>query len=112
MNCVQGIQDLHRQGIRFLAISQNIDTDESSPTTRFMLTILAAVAELEREMIRERVMAGLKNARAKGVRLGRRAVVVDRVRAAEMHKRGMSVRQIAAKLNVSRSVAHKAVQSA
>ena len=111
VNCVQGIQDLHRQGIRFLAISQNIDTDESSPTTRFMLTILAAVAELEREMIRERVMAGLKNARAKGVRLGRRAVVVDRVRAAEMHKRGMSVRQIAAKLNVSRSVAHKAVQA-
>jgi DNA invertase Pin-like site-specific DNA recombinase len=110
-DCLTGLQALKSQGIRFIATSQNIDTDESNPLAHLLLHILAAVAQFEREMIRERVMAGLKNARAKGVRLGRRAVVVDRVRAAEMHKRGMSVRQIAAKLNVSRSVAHKALQA-
>jgi DNA invertase Pin-like site-specific DNA recombinase len=111
LTCVQGIQDLARQGIRFLAISQSIDTDESNPTTRFLLTILAAVAELEREMIRERVMAGLKNAKAKGVQLGRRRVVFDRGRAAEMKKRGMSVRQIARKLGISKSTAQNGLKA-
>ncbi len=57
---IGGIQELVGLKIRFIAVTQNIDTDESNPMARFLLHIMAAFAELEREMIRERVTAGLK----------------------------------------------------
>src|SRR2546427_4465067 len=62
-NCLDGISALRSHGVRFLAVSQNIDTDETNPTARLMLHILAAVAEFERELIRERVASGVANAR-------------------------------------------------
>jgi hypothetical protein len=49
-HCVRSIQELVSLGIRFLAATQNIDTDESNPTSQFILHIFAAVAELEREI--------------------------------------------------------------
>ena len=67
---------------------------------RFFTTVLAAVAELEREMIRERVMAGMKIARAAGKDLGRPRRVFDRAKALEMRQAGMSWRAIAAELGV------------
>src|SRR5579871_3642777 len=68
-NCLDGIEALRAAGVRFLAVSQSIDTDEANPTARLLLHILASVAEFEREMIRERVCAGVKNAKRKGKRL-------------------------------------------
>lgn len=47
------MQELASLGVRFLAATQNIDTDESNPTSRFLLHVFAAFAELEREMIRD-----------------------------------------------------------
>jgi putative DNA-invertase from lambdoid prophage Rac len=51
---IRSIQELVSLGVRFVAVTQNIDADESNPMSRFMLHIMAAFAELEREMIRER----------------------------------------------------------
>jgi len=99
-NCLDGIEALRAHGVRFLAISQNIDTDESNPTSRLMLHILAAVAEFERELIRERVCAGVRNARQKGKRLGRPKRVFDRQRAVELRQQGRSLPQIARELGV------------
>ena len=76
--CLDGIESLRAHGIRFLAVSQSIDTDESNPTSRLLLHILASVAEFEREFIRERVRAGVKSAKHQGKQLGRRQVVFDR----------------------------------
>ena len=56
---------------RFIATTLNIDTDEGNPTAKFLLHILAAFAELEREMIRKRVRTGLRTAKANGKALGR-----------------------------------------
>ena len=70
-DCIRSIQELVSLGVRFLAVTQNLDTDESNPMSRFLLHILAAFAELEREMIRERVRAGLRVAQANGKALGR-----------------------------------------
>src|SRR5580704_10213833 len=56
-NCLDGIEALRAHGVRFLAVSQSIDTDESNPTAKLLLHILASVAEFERELIRERVRA-------------------------------------------------------
>jgi putative DNA-invertase from lambdoid prophage Rac len=106
-NCLDGIEALRTNGVRFLAVSQSIDTDESNPTARLLLHILASVAEFEREIIRERVCAGVKNAKAKGKQLGRRKVVFDRARAREMNAGGASLRDIAAALQVGRGTVHR-----
>src|SRR5688572_5374229 len=63
---IKSIQELIALGIRFLAVTQNIDTEESNPMSRFMLHIFAAFAELEREMIRERVTSGIRVAKTNG----------------------------------------------
>ena len=90
-------------------MSQNIDTDETNPTSRLMLHILAAVAEFEREMIRERVCAGVKNARQKGKRLGRPKAIFDRQRAVELRQQGQSFPQIARELGVGLGTVVRAI---
>ena len=72
-----------------------------------MLYILAAVAEFEREMIRERVMAGLTSAKHRGKQLGRRKLLFDRERALSLHRAGKSIRAIADALHVNRGTLHR-----
>ena len=67
----QQLAALTSYGVRFIAVSQAIDTDASNPSSRLMLTILAGVAEFEREIIRERTLAGVRAAQARGKVLGR-----------------------------------------
>ena len=71
LNLNQHLASLTSYGIRFIATSQGIDTDQSNPTSRLMLHILASVAEFERELIRGRTVAGMKAARARGQHVGR-----------------------------------------
>jgi len=74
------------------------------------MTVLGAVAELERSLIAERVRAGLRNARAKGKRLGRPRVSVDTVQVARLRASGQSWRAIAEVLGVSVGTVHAASQ--
>ena len=106
-NCLDGIESLRAHGVRFLAVSQSIDTDESNPTARLLLHILASVAEFERELIRERVRAGIKSAKHNGKQLGRKRIVFDRSKAIEMHLAGTSIRDIAAALGVGAGTIHR-----
>jgi DNA invertase Pin-like site-specific DNA recombinase len=57
------LQELQSFGVRFMATSQNIDTDESNPTSRFLLHVLMAAAEFERELIHEHSVLGQKRYR-------------------------------------------------
>ena len=98
---ISGINELVSLGVRFVAMTQNLDTDESNPMARFFLHIMAAFAELEREMIRERVRAGLATAKAKGRKLGRQPVIYNRGKALELRTAGRSIRQIAKEVDVS-----------
>src|SRR6266566_4650822 len=63
------IEDLNALGIAFVSLGEGIDC--TTPAGKLQLHILAALAEFERERIRERVLAGLRRARAQGKRLGR-----------------------------------------
>ena len=110
-NCLDGIAALGAHGIRFLAVSQSIDTDVANPAARLLLHILASVAEFERELIRERVCAGVRNAKRKGKQLGRKRVVFDRSRAIELHNSGNSIRDIAATLGVGIGTIHRLLAS-
>jgi hypothetical protein len=68
-HCVRSIQELVSLGIRFLSPTESIDTGAESPMSKFLLHLFAAFAEMEREIILERVRAGVRNAKAKGTRL-------------------------------------------
>ena len=92
-----------RSAIRFIAATQNIDTDQRNPTSQFILHIFAAVAELEREMIRERVVSGIRSAKASGKSLGRPRRVFRRDEALRLRTAGMSWRKIARLLDVPMS---------
>jgi DNA invertase Pin-like site-specific DNA recombinase len=73
-----------------------------------VFTVLGAVAELERSLIVERVKAGLRNARAKGKRLGRPPAVVDRDKIAMLRAQGLSWRSIASELGIGLATLHRA----
>lgn len=70
---VNALEEFRALGIEFVSIHEGVDT--STPNGRLIFGIFASIAEFERELIRDRVRSGLRNARAKGKRLGRWAVV-------------------------------------
>ncbi len=72
-----------------------------------MFHVIGAIAEFERSLIEERVRAGLRNARAKGTKLGRPRANVDAAKVARLRAQGRTVREIADELGYSRSLVHK-----
>lgn len=103
---LRALENFRALGIEFVSLSEQIDT--STPTGKMIFTVLGAVAELERSLIAERVRAGLRNARAKGKRLGRPAKHLNPAQIAALRAQGASWRAIGAKLGVSPSCALKA----
>ena len=85
-------------GIEFVSLSESLDT--ATPAGRMVFTVLGAVAELERSLIVERVKAGLRNARARGRRLGRPKRVVDERRIAELRARGAGWKKISREMGI------------
>ena len=58
VDCLNNIRELEESGIRFIAVTQNLDTDVKNPASRLLLHVLGAAAEFERALIRERTQAG------------------------------------------------------
>ena len=96
---LRALETFKALGIDFVSYSEQMDT--STPAGKMVFTVLGAVAELERSLIAERVRAGLRNARAKGKRLGRPRVSVDAARIATLRASGLSWPKIADELGVS-----------
>jgi DNA invertase Pin-like site-specific DNA recombinase len=74
-----------------------------------MFQIIGAMAEFERAIIQERVRAGLRNAQARGKRLGRTRVVVDALRIASLRAQRRSWSQVRNELGISKGTAQRAV---
>jgi DNA invertase Pin-like site-specific DNA recombinase len=80
---------------------QGIDTSTANPAARLQLNVLGAVAEFEREIIRERVNDGIAAAKARGVRFGRpRALDAHRGDIARLRTTGLSCQTIAMQLDI------------
>jgi DNA invertase Pin-like site-specific DNA recombinase len=94
-------------GIDFVSCSEQMDT--STPTGKMVFTVLGAVAELERSLIVERVRAGLRNARAKGKRIGRPHSIVDASQIARLRAANVSWREIGRTLDISARTARRAL---
>ena len=99
---VLALDEFHSLGVDFISLAESIDT--STPMGKMTFTIIAAVAELERSLIRERVVMGLQRAKARGKRLGRPSGTKANVRKIRKLKgQGFSIRRIASEMNISKS---------
>jgi DNA invertase Pin-like site-specific DNA recombinase len=105
---LRALEEFNHLGIDFVSLSESIDT--STPMGKMIFTVLGAVAELERNLIKERVHMGISRARKQGKRLGRPKRVFDREKACETLQR-MSVREVARQLGVSRGVVERAMSN-
>lgn len=109
VHLIENVRELDALGIRFVCPTQGIDTDQKSPTGRLILHILAALAEFERELIRERVKAGVAEAKRQGKHCGRPIKIFRRDRVAEMRAQGRSWRDIAWELKIPVTTARRSV---
>ena len=107
---VLALEEFRALGIDFLSHQEALDT--STPMGKAMFTVIAAMAELERSIIRERVVAGLEHAQRNGTRsgkpVGRPRVIFDRERAIQLQQQGLSLRQIARELGVGVTTVRRA----
>lgn len=87
---VECLELFRHLNVEFVSLRESIDT--GSPLGQGIVTIIAAIAQLERALIAERVRAGLRRAKADGKRLGRPRVTVDPVRLESVLRRALSVR--------------------
>jgi DNA invertase Pin-like site-specific DNA recombinase len=106
---LRALESFKAQGIEFVSFSEQLDT--STPAGKLVFTVLGAVAELERSLIVERVKAGLRNARAKGKKLGRPRVYPDQHRITALRAEGLSWAKIAARLGVGEGTVYRAAQA-
>jgi DNA invertase Pin-like site-specific DNA recombinase len=100
------------RGIEFVALENNIDT--TTPIGMLLFNICAAFSEMERELIRERVKAGIDAATEKGRRGGRpKALTSDKeaLLKALVQAQNMSVTQICKTVGISRSVYYRAIEA-
>src|SRR6266478_10027467 len=103
---VNSLAELETLGVDFVSLRDNLDL--STPSGRLMFQIIGAMAEFERALIQERVKAGMRNAKAKGRRLGRPRADVDAAQIARLRASGASWPKIAAEMGVSVGTVYQA----
>jgi putative DNA-invertase from lambdoid prophage Rac len=127
VDCLNNIQELEDNGVRFIAVTQGLDSDMKNPASRFLLQVLGAAAEFERTLIRDRTQAGqvrYKDDYAAGrvgktvhSRSGRNLPphrphrVFDREQVTALRRQGLSLRQIAKKLGLGLGTVTRTLQA-
>lgn len=106
---VNTLADLDARGVAFVSLRDNLDL--TTPSGRLMLHIIGAMAEFERELIRERVIAGIQSARKRGVRFGPPRVYVNTEKIREMRALNVPWRTISAQLGIGTGTAVRALQN-
>jgi len=104
---IVSLEEFRALGVDFISYREAVDT--STPAGKMLFSVIGAMAEFERELIRERVAAGLAKAKSKGVRLGRPRAEFDLARARELRHQGRSLRGIAKRLGVNKDTLRAAL---
>ncbi len=111
---VLALEEFRALGIDFISYQEALDS--STPMGKAMFTIIAAMAELERSVIRERVVAGLEYARERGTRsgkaIGRPKAVFRRDQVAALRSQGLSWRRVARSLGVGEGTVRRVLAQA
>ena len=105
---LQVMDEFDNLGIVFISRRENVDT--SGPMGRLFLTLIGSIAELESDLIRERVLAGLRRCKLDGVRLGRAPMNIDRAAIVRDRLSGMTLTAVSKKWGISRSLVCKLVK--
>lgn len=107
---IEKIGELAARGIGFRSLTENIDT--TTPGGMLVFNIFGSLAQFERDLIRERTQAGLRAARERGSKGGRRPVVTpDKLRKARAHiAAGLTVREAAARVKIGKTALYKALE--
>lgn len=107
---VDALEEFRALGVEFISHQEAVDT--GTPMGKAMFSVIAAMAELERDLIRERVQAGLDHARRHGTRsgraIGRPRLIYDRGRVRELRSAGQSMRSISRRLGISLAAVQRA----
>jgi DNA invertase Pin-like site-specific DNA recombinase len=99
------LEDFKVWNVELVSFSEGLDFTTS--TGKLFYSLLGAFSEFEREVIRERVRSGMRNARARGVKLGRKVVDVDAAEVRRLRSEGRSFRAISREMGVSAATIHK-----
>jgi DNA invertase Pin-like site-specific DNA recombinase len=99
------LDELNRLGVEFASFREQIDT--GGPLGRAIVVIIGAIAELERNLIVERVRAGMRRAKLEGQRIGRPPLDLDRAAVLRDRQRGQSLGELARIYRVSRTTVHR-----
>ena len=103
---VTALDEFEKLGVSFISYRENLDL--TSSTGKLMFHIIAAMAEFERELIKERVKAGIVNARSKGKQIGRKPIDNDTAeKIIELRNQNLSFGKISKQLKLSVGVVHK-----
>jgi DNA invertase Pin-like site-specific DNA recombinase len=101
------LDELNHLNVEFVSFREQIDT--GGPLGRAIIIIVGAVAELERNLIIERVRAGMRRAKLEGRTIGRQPLDLDRTAILRDRSQGQSLRQLAKSYRVSRATIHRVV---
>ena len=106
VGALETFRSLH---IGFVSLQEQLDT--STPIGQAMFTIIGAMAQLERDIIRERVKAGLERARTRGIRLGRPEVKVTAEQVTQLRRDGLSLNSIGRRLHCSQATVRRRLRA-
>lgn len=108
---IETVRNLESKGVGFRSLTEGVDT--TTPGGTLVFHIFSALAQFERDLIRERTSAGLKAAEARGRKGGRRPVVTpDKLERAKVHvTAGLTVREAAARVKVGKTALYKALRN-
>lgn len=108
---IQTVEDLTKRKIGFKVLSgQGVNIDTTTPAGKMIFSIFGALAEFERELIRERTIAGIQAARARGRKGGRKFNLTKaqvRLAEASMKNRDSSVTELCKELKITRATLYK-----
>ena len=102
------LDELNRLNVEFVSFRESIDT--GGPLGRAVVVIIGAIAELERNLIVERVRAGMRRARFEGRHIGRKPLELDRPAILRDRERGQSLGQLAKSHGISRTTVHRVLR--
>lgn len=105
---IDALEEFRVLGIDFISFTEGIDT--TTPSGQLLFHVVGAVAQFERDLIAERVRAGMAHARSMGKKIGRPRAVVDREMVAQLRVQGLSLRIIARTLNIPVSRVRRALK--
>jgi|APLow6443716910_1056828.scaffolds.fasta_scaffold33141_1 DNA invertase Pin-like site-specific DNA recombinase len=106
---INALEEFNSLGVDFISYKENVDT--STPAGKILFTMISAFAEFERSIIRERVIAGMEKAKARGARIGRPKIPpFTKQKVIMLKERGLTYKEIIKQVKISKSAYYEIIK--